>query len=372
MRVTTGQSGTMGELGDRPADQARTRPGDRADETVLRKLAQAVAQSTAPRAVAAAFGTGPETRYHGTGASQRPGPEPGQCWRLLWDQQVALAVIGRVEDGYVSVIPVTTEPAAADESAVIWDGPDVPLGHPIVLWPALETGVGTWVLERHVIDLLPSADIVALRRWARRGDPLPVDHYWRPGLRASTPAHPRRLHRSRLIDAFNELGSADWLEDGWVRTDTDQGHETGLEQGQESASEQFTARQLQTVLGVTARQAISLASGRTGLTPEQSTRLELAGLRPSVGPGRQPGADVIAAIDHPSVRLDLLAVARLERIEEVALRQGLARRERAVAARRAPGQAQTQVPVGAGDTETTALALVRMELQRRLSARTPS
>lgn len=105
----------------------------------------------------------------------------GDLWLLSWSRDaLALVVITKIIDDYVLAYPVTlpTDPSFAP--AVVRD--DTPLGVPLTIWPALETGLGRHLLRRNIGNLLSDTTVRLLRRYAEDGheSPLPIaggDYY---------------------------------------------------------------------------------------------------------------------------------------------------------------------------------------------------
>ena len=86
---------------------------------------------------------------------------PGDLWVLSWDgQAVGHAVISAVKTGFVLVWPVTLpgEPAFAPGLTISQS----PLGVPLTAWPTRETGIGLFLLDRSLGQLLDRDRLIAI------------------------------------------------------------------------------------------------------------------------------------------------------------------------------------------------------------------
>jgi hypothetical protein len=123
----------------------------------------------------------------------------GDLWVLSWDgATVGHALIAAVKDDYVVVFPVSTpdEPSFAPGLIVH----STPLGVPLTVWSTRETGIGNYLLDRSLGQLLAPERIHALTQAIERDTD--------PGLppavgSASDPGNESADHA--LVDHWTEL-----------------------------------------------------------------------------------------------------------------------------------------------------------------------
>jgi hypothetical protein len=144
--------------------------------------------------------------------------QAGQLWRLRWDDTSELAAVLAVDRWWVTVAPVTSDTAAADEYSVLL-APDVTcLDIPLALCVSLECTVPLFTLDTLIAQTgtesrttpatgMPSAHVLqAIWRAWRRGDVPPEDaRYGEPMLGGDLD---RRELRNTVSAAFVPLVSA--------------------------------------------------------------------------------------------------------------------------------------------------------------------
>lgn len=251
-----------------------------------------------------------------------PEPQEGQCWRLRWNDEVTLAVISRVHEDYLLVMPVDLSPDAADETALVVPGTPAGLSNDVTVFAMLETGVGPWTLEFLVADLVGTSGAAALRGWLKGNDSeLPAG--WRQGVPTQHDAHPRRVNRHDISATISALGNADWLDSGWTRSpDT-----------ASSAQPEITVDHLEAVwqaLGGSKPRTNSIVLGKVEPTPEEQQKLADAGLSVST---QAPQADVIHFLDMLEAKAPVVFISSRHGQDEGELRRTLAAKTLAMAAR---------------------------------------
>lgn len=250
-----------------------------------------------------------------------PQPQPGQCWLLRWDQTILLAVITRVNDDHLLVMPVDVEASRADETALVLPAEDAGFGGDVAVFAMLETGIGPWVLDCFVATLTEPSPADALRHWMRTGAASDLPDGWREGTPTPHDAHPRRSARKDLAELISLLGEADWLADTWSRYGVPQ-----------VAASVVSPHDVLDVLGGTPQRALAIARGEVKPTAQDAERLAEAGIQ--IGTGHQPRRDVILELDSPSEKAALTTLATRQRTSEADLRQRLAQSLYGLAARR--------------------------------------
>ncbi|VXB72449.1 hypothetical protein [Aeromicrobium sp. 9AM] len=273
-----------------------------------------------------------------------PEPQEGQCWRLRWNDRVVLAVISRVHDDYLLVMPVDLSPDAADETALVVPGTSAGLADDVTVFAMLETGVGPWTLELLVADLVGSSGAAALRRWLKGSDSeLPAG--WRQGTPTQHDAHPRRANRHDISATICALGDADWLDSAWTRNpDTTSSVPSGI-----------TVEHLEAawkVLGGPKQRSNSIVRGKVEPSPEERQKLADAGL--SVA-SQAPQADVIHFLDMVEAKAPVVFISSKFGRDEGELRRDLAAMSIPVAAR---------ADVAAQKDRSAQVLLVEEELRR--------
>lgn len=268
-------------------------------------------------------------------------PQPGQVWRLRWNDDVVLAVISRVGDDHLLVMPAVLSSDAADEGAVIVPGSPAGFATDVAVFAMLETGIGTWALEFLIGDLVGTEGAAILRNWLKGTiDVLPDP--WRHGHPTTTDAHPRAIAQRALGDLITTIGAADWLPTAWRRNHV------------ATAQEPVTAdymRQVAVALGGPPQRAAAIARGLSAPDVTESGKLLAAGIEVRT---RQPDVDVIYFLDGPEAKgATIIAFKRLGD-------EGLVRRQAAetslVQAARAPRQPDSR--------HSDAVLLAREELLR--------
>lgn len=277
---------------------------------------------------------------------QVPAPAPGQCWLLRWDDLVSLAVVTRVREHYLLVMPVDLDPDIADETAVVVPAAAAGFADDVPVFALLETGVGEWVLDCYVCDLLPADDVAVLRSWMRTGETSQLPTGWREGTPTHHAAHPRHLARLEVAERIGGLGEADWLEPTWSR------HAKAT--GTRAATAKPQA--VHAALGGTAQRALALANGLDRPTADERVRLERAGVHlPDAG---QPTLEVIAELDSAAMKTAIVALASRRSTDEGQVRRSLAEDSMAMAARRSAA-----VTTGLSNEVLIVRDLLRRELE---------
>jgi hypothetical protein len=226
-------------------------------------------------------------------------PQPGQVWRLRWNDDVVLAVISRVGDDHLLAMPAVLSSDAADEGAVIVPGDPAGFATDVAVFAMLETGIGTWALEFLIGDLVGTEGAATLRQWLKGTiDVLPDP--WRHGHPTTTDAHPRAIAQRDLGDLMTTIGAADWLPTAWRRN-----HVT-------TAQEPVTAdymRQVAAALGGPRQRASAIARGLSAPDTTEARKLLAAGIEVRT---QQPAANVIYFLDGPEAKgATIIAFQRL-------------------------------------------------------------
>ncbi|MEU9396296.1 helix-turn-helix transcriptional regulator [Streptomyces sp. NPDC048324] len=277
-------------------------------------------------------------------------PQPGQVWRLHWEDVTHLAMIASTAYGNLTVWPITLEVQLADESALLVPASDSgEMGLELAIWPAIETGIGTYVLERYVTEILPPERLRSLRRAYRIGGDLPVQ--WRPGAAAAGPESPRGKFRTDLVQVAGFLGEASWEPEEWAQCDTSD--LPSLAEALSAAG--ISATQLAEKLGISARRAISLRRGVVEPSLQELSQLHDVFDLSASGLSAAPQREVIEALDNPRARDLILRAAEVEGKSEVLLRRDLATGHFSLAARKTK------------KSEDAAFEMLVMELKKRLA-----
>lgn len=286
----------------------------------------ATLSAQAPSVVAAALAKTSSTTSPDTTGTP---PAPGQCWLLRWDDTIALVVVTRALDDHLLVMPIDVDPSMADETAVVIPGADAGFARDVAVFAMLETGIGPWVLYRHVTTLLTAPDVEHLRRWMRTGEATALPAQWRPGTPTPHDAHPRRVARHELAARIAALGEADWVEPTWSRHP----------QPQAGTGDEEWLRDIAAALGGPPQRAFAIARGDVTATDEEQAKLSAAGV--AVPGATQPPADVIAELDSPAQKVALLTIAQMRGTGEGPARVALAQAQYGLAARRSSTQDRT-------------------------------
>jgi len=227
-----------------------------------------------------------------------PTPEPGQCWRLRWNDDVILAVISRVDDDYLLAMPVVLSANAADETAVIVPGDPAGFASEVAVFAMLETGIGSWALEFLIGDLVGIKGATTLREWLKGTiDELPTP--WRQGSPTTSDAHPQAIAQRALGDLMSTIGAADWLPSEWHRNRSTK------------AAEPPTAaymRRVADALGGSVQRATAIARGLQTPDATEGRQLLAAGVELR---SQQPPTDVICFLDGPEVKGAVLVAFKM-------------------------------------------------------------
>ncbi|MFM9551066.1 helix-turn-helix domain-containing protein [Streptomyces caniscabiei] len=278
-------------------------------------------------------------------------PQPGQLWRLHWEDVTHLALIASTAHGNLTFWPVTLDIQLADESSLLVPASESGgIDLELAIWPALETGIGTYVLECYITDILTPERLRQLRRAYRTGDELPVQ--WLPGPATAGPESPRGVFRTDLIQVAGFLSEAGWEPDDWAESSF-----SALPSFSELLSAAgIKATQLAEELGIPSRRAISLCRGLSEPTPQELDRVHNAFGLSTSGQTGAPPRNVIEALDDPHARNLILRAAAAEGKDEVSLRRDVARSHFALAARKT------------GISENAAFEMLATELRKRIAA----
>ncbi|MEY9967515.1 transcriptional regulator with XRE-family HTH domain [Streptacidiphilus sp. MAP12-16] len=277
-------------------------------------------------------------------------PQPGQLWRLHWEDVTHLALIASTAYG-ITFWPVTLDVELADESSLLVPASESGgIDLELAIWPAIETGVGAYVLEVYITDILPPERLQQLRRAYRSGGDLPVR--WLPGAAGSGPESPRGRLRTDLIQVAGFLGEASWKPEEWTECESP---ELPLLADALSAAK-VTATQLADALGIPPRRAISLCRGQVEPTPQELDGVRAAFGLSASGQADAPPQNVIDALDDPHTRGLILRAAAAEGKSEISLRRELAQGHFALAARKS------------GACENSTFEMLATELRKRIAA----
>lgn len=160
-------------------------------------------------------------------------PSEKEVWRLEWDGTVVLALVVRVREDVLRVVPVGDDPEFADPAAVTVDRSESPLGYAFGLWTAEERAVPHLVADMPLGEISDTSFelVEEVRRKLHRGEPLPEHHRLGGSLSpAAGLSEPRIAYRTqlgadlaRLADVFELLATADEPETQPDAEDADQG-----------------------------------------------------------------------------------------------------------------------------------------------------
>lgn len=310
------------------------------DAAVVKSLASLVAEGKSFRPLASLVNSGRVVE-----------PQPGQLWRLHWEDVTHLALIASTAYESLTFWPVTLDIDLADESALLVPASESGgAGLELAVWPAIETGIGTYVLERYLTDILSPDRLRHLRRAYRTGDTLPVQ--WLAGTAATGPESPRGRFRTDLIQVAGFLGEANWELEDWVVPES-----SDLPSFADAlAAAGVTATQLVEKLEVPPRRAISLCRGTSEPTPQELDQVRGAFGLSGSGHINAPRRDVIEALNDPHARDLIIRAAAAEGKSEIALRRDVAQSHLALAARKF------------GNSKNAAFEMLAIELQKRIAA----
>ena len=132
-------------------------------------------------------------------------PDPGELWRLTWNEITALAVIWRVDLDRLSVLPIVDLADADDWSALLHPEVTGRFGA-LAVSVALETTVPWSVLSACLTRLADTDSIQSLRTEFRLGSPSTSIR----GERVRSPLDERIIGLETTAEVFNELANANW------------------------------------------------------------------------------------------------------------------------------------------------------------------
>lgn len=250
-----------------------------------------------------------------------PHPAVGQVWRARWDAHHQLVLLTSVTDATVYAAPVSLEVGHADDSTMLLSQDDTTLGVPTALWTSLTRALPVRVLDRFAGQISGTGQALLGGSSAANGD------------RAVTALDARVEYRALLDDTMSALASATWVPTGDGTLPAILGA-AGLDPVQLIDALQVSPqRALQLLRGqapLTAQQADQLVA-RTGRTAE-----ELLAANPALP------LDLIARLDRPPRRRQVLELARRRDVPEPVAWQQAAYEAYALAARQTgPGQVAT-------------------------------
>ncbi|WP_311208437.1 MULTISPECIES: hypothetical protein [unclassified Aeromicrobium] len=286
---------------------------------------------------------------HTTTTPEQVQPEPGQVWRVRWNDDVALVVITKSTETYLLVMPIDVTPRNADETGIVLPGSKAGFTGDVNVLAMLETGVGIWTLEVFIGALLDEAEVALLRRWMK-GLATDLPQGWRVGLPTPHDADPRRQRTRVLGEQINSIGSADWLSEEWTRDPA------ARTPGPPAKLGVADLEAFHRALNSSPQRAAAIARGDSSPEPAERERLLEAGLTPVT---RMPDLAVIHYLDTPIAKRVVVELARCEHLDEGQLRRDIAAKYQPIAAR-APRQQASDLP--------QSVLLVQDELLRRLSA----
>ncbi|WP_157693399.1 hypothetical protein [Pseudarthrobacter equi] len=94
-------------------------------------------------------------------------PKAGDVWVLADEiQDLALGLITRVHDSFVSILPITCDAAEAREPASIVRAAQSPINADIAVWSPAPTGIGMHLLDRRIGNLCSESAALRLERSA--------------------------------------------------------------------------------------------------------------------------------------------------------------------------------------------------------------
>ncbi|HEX6073646.1 MAG TPA: helix-turn-helix transcriptional regulator [Micromonosporaceae bacterium] len=131
------------------AEQHRRHDGDLDDEEFLSAAWQR-AEAGGAAALAPITRLPPQLHALTLDADGREDVANGQLWRLRWEQATELAVVIAVDRWWVTVAPVTTDIAAADEFSLLLPPSASPLNIALAVCLSLECTVPMFVLDRQI------------------------------------------------------------------------------------------------------------------------------------------------------------------------------------------------------------------------------
>lgn len=221
---------------------------------------------------------------------------PGQLWRARSGDVTLLLLIVSVAAEAVTAVPVTVDPAAADEESLIVGSRRTALDESVTVWGGLQRQIRTEVLDRPIDDI--GADVAA---WVTNKSKIP------PGCRAGArPASPFELDAevgAMVADDVDNLASVR----SWAA-----GLDYTPEPARPVSAVQPTKAQLlelQSRLGLSLPDVLALVDGdRPPSTDEETLALrEVLGREPHV---RAPDRGLVVELSHPRWRPAARAFAR--------------------------------------------------------------
>jgi hypothetical protein len=248
----------------------------------------------------------------------------GQVWRARWAKTTVLALILRVHDADVTVVPVTLDPPADDSSNLIVDGTATIFDTEATAWCNLDRVLGMRVLDR-LIDRWPEPVWRSCIACVHGEDvTLPVSV--RPGDGAPT-AVTRHL-RAELDDELRELVNAPALGSDVHVAPT------------KLLRDYLNITQVQAVLGVEQSDAMAILVGKRPLTSDQVGPLAAAAgaTEDMIWATQQPLPSPVAAeLEHPRWRPIVELWASTRKVDELQARMAIAYGSFALAARETSG-----------------------------------
>ncbi|WP_222622184.1 hypothetical protein [Mycolicibacterium fluoranthenivorans] len=240
----------------------------------------------------------------------------GDLWILSWDGEfVGLALIAAAKDEYVLAWPVTLPDEVSFAPGLIIE--ESPLGVPVTLWATRETGIGNYLLDRNLGQLLPPDRIRPLS-FALDDDDDPGLPFAAGSARDSENADADRLMIEHWTELCFNTGGA---EEGLFLDSAKVQHAGG------------TSRLIAQVLGLGLPELRSVMIGVVPINAEQLAAVgELLGVEGESLAGADPLADVVIDIARPRYK-HLIVERTLETGHPEADIRRFARREYALAAR---------------------------------------
>jgi plasmid maintenance system antidote protein VapI len=253
-------------------------------------------------------------------------PGAGQLWQLEWDGRGAVGLIVGVDADTVRVVPAEDDPHLGDDWALLLEEAASPIGLGFVLWTGLAVSVPMRVLNV-LLGVVPEPvmtgvqDAFAARAANQAGAA--------DGIGA--PISSVLDERAQLVEGikrrFAELAAASWLLAA-------AGEPARIGELLRAAGLQAT--QVADHLGLPPREVLKLVRNQRPLSPEEAVRLaELLGVAPStLGATLAIPTELVTALDRPSRRTQLRALAETAGTSEATFRRAEALAILPMAARR--------------------------------------
>jgi hypothetical protein len=233
------------------------------------------------------------------GAATVPDPARGQLWRAAWDDVTQLVMVIEVsQPGTVTVVPVTTDPPAADDTSVVLDAGMTILGQTATVWGGIAAPVPLVVFDL-LIGAVGAAVVNAVEQVAVGGQTaLPTGITVGPPV--TSPFDPAAEVCAGLTDNLERLRVAAWApaQSGSAQTLRD------------LLGKRLDLDALQAALGVGLPAVIGIVMGKRPVTPDQAAAIAaVTGLTAQQVLAAVPPvpAELVHELDHPRWRAALRA-----------------------------------------------------------------